>query len=335
MGDPTYFFVSASPTDVQVWLCTLRLASAAMLGRMRELLTGNLRAANLHESKTAVAAYRGLRRSLDRIGLQVVVKSFYSPIPDLRQLPAETWERQSDLVGIELDLDRQLEFLEAELDGPLAEFDPSPEFLTNQSYGPIDADVLYAMVRALKPRRIVELGSGYTSLVIAQACVRNAEEGSQTHYRAFDPYPGVAEPPPAGLDELVPATAQHVPREVFGELTAGDMLVVDTTHTVKIGGDVNRVVLDVLPALLPGVVVHFHDIFLPWEYPRLWAEDYGLYWSEQYLLQAFLALNPAFEVVCALHALSREHPERLRQIVPSWTAEARPGAFWIRRRPAR
>ena len=183
------------------------------------------------------------------------------------------------------------------------------------------------MIRALKPRRIVELGSGYTSLVIAQACVRTAEEGSQTHYRAFDPYPGVAKPPLAGLDELVPASAQDVPREVFGELAAGDMLVVDTTHTVKTGGDVNRVVLEVLPALLPGVVVHFHDIFLPWEYPRVWAEDYGLYRSEQYLLQAFLALNPEFEVICALHALSREHADQLRHIVPSWNAGAVPGAF--------
>jgi Methyltransferase domain len=306
-----------------------------MLGRMRQLLTGNLRAANLQESKSAIAAYRGLRRSLDRIGLQVVAKSFYSPIPDLRRLPAGTWERQSDLVGIELDLDRQLEFLEAELAGPLGEFDPSPELLTNQSYGPVDAGVLYAMVRALKPRQIVELGSGYTSLVIARACVRNTEEGSQARYRAFDPYPGVADPPPAGLDELVPAAAQDVPREVFDQLAAGDVLVVDTTHTVKTGGDVNRIVLEVLPALLPGVVVHFHDIFLPWEYPRIWAEEYGLYWSEQYLLQAFLALNPEFEVICALHALSREHPDRLRDIVPSWNAGAVPGAFWIRRRPAR
>lgn len=306
-----------------------------MLERLRQLLTGNLRAANLHESKTAVAAYRGLRRSLDRVGLQVVAKSFYSPIPDIGRLPAETWERPSDLVGIELDLDLQLEFLESELAGPLGEFDPSPELRTNGSYGPIDADVLYAMVRALKPRRIVELGSGYTSLIIAQACVRNAEEGSQTRYRAFDPYPGVAEPPLTGLDELVSALAQDVPREVFGELAAGDMLVVDTTHTVKTGGDVNRIVLDVLPALLPGVVVHFHDIFLPWEYPRVWAEDYGLYWSEQYLLQAFLALNSEFEVICALHALSREQPDRLRHIVPSWSGEAAPGAFWIRRRPAR
>jgi Methyltransferase domain len=128
--------------------------------------------------------------------------------------------------------------------------------------------VLYAIVRALRPRRIVELGSGHTSLVLAQACVRNSEHGSPVHYSAFDPFPSVAAPPPPGLDELVPIRAQEVPGMVFERLGAGDLLVVDTTHTVKIDGDVNHIVLDVLPRLEPGVFVHFHDIFLPWEYPR-------------------------------------------------------------------
>jgi hypothetical protein len=305
-----------------------------MRARLRQLLAGNLRAANLHESKTAVAAYRTLRRALDRVGLQVVAKSFYSPIPDLRQLPAETWGRRSELGGIDFDLERQLAFLESDLAGPLQELSPSPELRDNRPYGPVDADVLYAMARALKPDRIVELGSGFTSLVLAQACVRNREEGSPVLYSAFDPYPGVASPPPPGLDELALTPAQEVPAETFESLGAGDLLVVDTTHTVKIGGDVNHIVLDVLPRLRPGVVVHFHDIFLPWEYPRPWLEDYGLFWSEQYLLQAFLALNPEYEVLCALHALSRAYPERLAALVPSWDPGAAPGAFWIRRRPA-
>jgi len=100
---------------------------------------------------------------------------------------------------------------------------------------------------------------------------------------------------------------------------------------VKMGGDVNHVVLDILPTLGTGVLVHFHDIFLPWEYPRLWLERYGLYWTEQYLLQAFLACNPRFEIVCALYALAREYPQRLSGVYPSWTPAApHPGAFWIR-----
>ena len=269
---------------------------------------------------------------LARIGLQVVVKSFYSPIPDLASLPAETWERKSDLAGIEFDLDEQVAFLERHRPY-LAEFLPPPGYsFDNGSYGPVDADVLYAIVRAAKPERIVELGSGQTTLIIAAANRLNGGEGRDAEYRSYDPYPGVVKPGLPGVTELSRTPAEHLPVEVFTSLKEGDLLVVDTTHTVKTGGDVNHIVLDVLPRLQLGVLVHFHDIFLPWEYPRKWAEDYGLYWAEQYLLQAFLSLNSGYEVVCALYALARRYPERLRELVGSWRDGVVPGAFWVRRR---
>lgn len=194
------------------------------------------------------------------------------------------------------------------------------------------------MVRARKPRRVLELGSGYTTLLIGMAARRNAEEGSPTEHLAYDPFPrpqviGASPPPPTRLE---PVGATEVPLEAFAELAAGDFLFVDTTHTVKLGSDVNYVVLDVLPALAPGVVVHFHDVFLPWEYPRVWLEERGYYWSEQYLLQAFLAFNDEFEVLLPAHAAAREHPERLAAAVPGFSpAPGRPiapAAFWIRRR---
>jgi Methyltransferase domain len=275
-----------------------------------------------------------------RLGLQVVVKSFYSPIPDLAAIPESTWERESDLAGIHFDLEQQLGYLD-DLAPCLDEFRPEEQpngdsdayFLENGSYGRVDADVLYATVRASKPNRIVELGSGYTTLVVAQACLENEREGATAEYRAFDPYPSVARPDLPGLTELVSVPAEELPTELFAELGQNDMLIVDTTHTVKTGGDVNHVVLDVLPRLGGGVRVHFHDIFLPWEYPRKWVEDYGLYWAEQYLLQAFLSLNEEFEILYALYALARRRPDELRKLVPSWRDGAVPGAFWIRRLP--
>jgi hypothetical protein len=264
------------------------------------------------------------------------LKSFYSPIPDLKALPKETWERKSDLAGIRFDRGAQLEFLEG-FRGQLAEFDPpsgGPHAYdpANPSYGPADATVLYAIVRGMRPQRIVELGSGASTLVAAQACRANGLDGAPVDYRAYDPYPGVVRPDLPGLTELSPTRAEELPAEVFANLGEHDLLVVDTTHTVKTGGDVNHIVLDVLPRLRRGVLVHFHDVFLPWEYPRTWAEDFGLYWAEQYLLQAFLSLNDEFEVACALYALSREEPERLRELVPAAHEQEAPGAFWIRRR---
>jgi hypothetical protein len=107
-------------------------------------------------------------------------------------------------------------------------------------------------------------------------------------------------------------------------------LFVDTTHTVKIAGDVNRIVLDVLPILAPGVMVHFHDIYLPWEYPREFIVERRFFWAEQDLLQAFLAFNQQFEVLFATHALHRRQAKAVAELVPE-TVGATPGALWLRR----
>ena len=159
----------------------------------------------------------------------------------------------------------------------------------------------------------------------------NALDGYQVNYRAFDPFPTAIDEGLPGLTELARVNAQTVPETVFTELTSGDILFVDTTHTVKLGSEVNRIILRVLPLLVPGVLVHFHDIHLPYEYPRYLIEDYALYWSEQYLLQAFLCLNPSFEVLCAVHALCRDRPEAAANVGLASTGQDG-GSFWIRRK---
>jgi Methyltransferase domain len=272
----------------------------------------------------------------------LVPRNYYSPVPDLDSLPADVWERRSPLGGIDLRVDAAIELIEAELAPYVAELavpesGPAPAgtfFLRNENYESVDAELLYATLRARKPRRVLELGSGFTTLLIGEACRRNAADGQQTEHVAFDPFPRAQilgeKPPEPTVFEPVPAT--DVPLERFAELEAGDVLFVDTTHTVKLGSDVNYIVLDVLPTLAPGVLVHFHDIFLPWEYPRAWFEEMQYYWAEQYLLQAFLAFNEAFEIVLPAMAVAREHPERLKAVVPTMAPGTRPGAFWIKRR---
>ena len=109
------------------------------------------------------------------------------------------------------------------------------------------------------------------------------------------------------------------------------MLFVDTTHTVKVGGEVIRIVTEILPALQPGVLVHFHDIFTPWHYPRLWVESH-IDFTEQYLLEAFLSQNDAFEVVLGRHALARLDPTRLSRAARPALGGARAASFWLRSR---
>ena len=292
-----------------------------------------------------------MRRVAYRLGVDVIPRErfdivrrdFYSPIPHVAGVSEELWSRRDPLGGIDLDVEGAIRFLEAELGPYIEELDvpltgpqpPGTFFVRNNSYGPVDAEILYAMIRAKRPRRMVELGSGYTTVLATAACRRNAIDRAPVEsYVAYDPYPrpeilGRVEPPA----HIIEMSALDVPMDTFRELEADDILFVDTTHTVKLGSEVNRLILEVLPVLAPGVVVHFHDIFLPWEYPREWLEQQGYFWAEQYLLQAFLAFNACYRVALPVHALWREHPERLAALIPSFTGEGiGPGAMWIVRR---
>lgn len=282
-------------------------------------------------------AYSTAKRVVGAAGFDLTHRHFYSPIPG--RLGEDVWSFRSPLHGIEMDLDAQLRWIDAQVSAYREEFRP-PIAITddytfrygNGFFDVGDADVLYGTVRSGKPRRIVEFGSGHTSAVIQLAVARNAADGAACDYRIYDPfatdYLGASLRHPRVCD--IPA--ERVEDSVFRELEAGDILFVDTTHTVRIGGDVNRIVLEGLPLLAPGVVVHFHDIFLPYSYPRVWFEEHEYYWSEQYLLQAFLSFNREFEVLAGLQALARERPVELGRSVASMAAGGNPSSFWLRRR---
>jgi hypothetical protein len=124
---------------------------------------------------------------------------------------------------------------------------------------------------------------------------------------------------------------QEVELELFQQLGAGDVLFIDSSHVVKTGGDVNYLYLEVLPRLRPGVVVHVHDIFLPGEYRKDWVTEEFRFWTEQYLLQAFLAFNSEFEVLLCNSYLGRYHRPALQNVFPKapWWGG---GSFWMQRR---
>jgi predicted O-methyltransferase YrrM len=198
-----------------------------------------------------------------------------------------------------------------------------------------DAELLYALLRRLRPARVLETGSGFSTMVSAQACARNAKEGDPAELTAVDPQPrteiGEAID---GLSRVERRDVRELPFERFTELGAGDVLFIDTSHVVKLGSEVNLLFLEVLPRLAPGVWVHVHDIFLPYEYPRqLLAASGGF--NEQYLLQAFLTGNHGWEVRLAVHAIWREQRERLTAVIPALFASPNPhfvpSSFWLRR----
>jgi hypothetical protein len=296
-----------------------------------------------------LAAHNLLRRmARRRLGLDVVRADFYSPIVDLEALPAGHWDRADPMPGLELDLERQLRLIDERLRPFLDEFRPPVHppaplpgsngaapgvlHLDNPWYGPLDAQLLYAMIRAHAPSRVLELGSGFSTLFIEQALARNAQAGTRAAHQVVDPHPSPLLGVLGDAIELRVQSAADTPRECFDALGPGDVLFVDTSHAVRPGGEVIRLVLEVLPALAPGVVVHFHDIFRPFAYPRIFYERYNVHWQEQYLLQAFLAYNPTYEVLLANHALWRIHPERMTREFAGLREGMQPGGFWLLRR---
>jgi Methyltransferase domain len=272
-------------------------------------------------------------------GYELVRKHFYSPIPDLNSLPRDVWTRESELCGVSFDIDAGLAFVQRELAPYITEYRPPPAatgnardfYVDNGLYEMLDARTLYAMVRRFDPERILELGSGMSSLVIADARERN-EPSHDSRHLIFDPFPrGDLAPALRSIAELHAISATEVPASEIEQLGDGDFLFVDTTHTVKIAGDVNRVILDILPTLAPGVIVHIHDIYLPWEYPQEFLTERRFFWAEQYLLQAFLAFNDKFEVLFGNHALLRRHPTAIKQLMASPHQLGNASGLWLHR----
>ena len=212
--------------------------------------------------------------------------------------------------------------------------DPREFYLENGSFGPVDAEVLHALIRHFKPQKIIEIGSGYSTLVSARACILNKQkDGVTTELIAIEPYPNeTLKQGIEGLTELIEKPLEQVPLSMFSGLGENDFVFIDSTHVLKIGGDVKYLYLEVLPRLTGGVLVHSHDIFFPAEYPKQWVRENHWFWTEQYMLQAFLAFNSEFEVLWASQYMSRKYPKKVALTFPSFTDGAYPGSLWIKRK---
>jgi hypothetical protein len=274
----------------------------------------------------------------ERHGFHVTPVHFYQPITDTQSLPETLWNRPSELAGIDINNSTQLDLLRNHFPKFRAEYDQFPAeptgesghfYLNNGLFDGTDALAAYCMIRHFQPRKIIEVGSGFSSLVAAEAIARNG--GSELI--CIDPFPldflrkGVP-----GLHSLIEKKVEDIDLEFFSQLHSGDILFIDSSHTVRIGGDVNYLFLEVLPRLKPGVIVHVHDIFFPFDYPREWVTDEFRFWSEQYLLQAFLTFNSTFEVLMANNYLSHYYKDAVKAAFPSLTSWGG-GSFWMRRKP--
>ena len=278
-------------------------------------------------------------------GFLPVPVHYYHPIPDLADLERRgVWDRRSDLAGIDFRPVQQVSLLKelggkygAECDWPPSPTsDPLAFHTENNSFSFGCAASLHTIIRNYKPARILEIGSGNSSKVISAALRRNAAEGAPAEYTILDPYPSDLVRGLPALSRLVAERVELTEIDQFRALGENDILFIDSGHTVRTGGDVNFLYLDVLPRLAPGVIIHVHDIPLPYEYPQVYFTNpsFRVFWTEAYLLQAFLSLNPCFEIMLAMNYLTREHWDAYRAAFPHLDPavhKATSGSFWMRR----
>ena len=282
------------------------------------------------------------------MGCLPVLVHYYSAIPDIKDLERrDSWNKTSNLAGINFRPEEQVKFLlkigqqyGGECVWPLTKtLNPTQFYLKNQSFSYGCAAALHTMIRYWKPRRIIEIGSGYSSRVISAAISQNLKDNpnNPVEYKIVDPYPDEASisilP---NLSHLEKQRVELLDPSFFEQLGENDILFIDSSHSVKIGSDVNYLILQILPNLAPGVVVHLHDIPMPYEYNKVYATSptFRMFWTESYLLQAFLSLNREYEILLAMNYLMLEHMDRFCEafskfeIKDNWSNS---GSIWIRR----
>lgn len=229
---------------------------------------------------------------------------FFSALPSAEERARYVRDaKRESIAGVDLQIDTQTalarEFATYYPDCPLAwTHDVSKRYYAeNLSFPFSDAFILYGFIRRHRPRRFIEIGSGFSSA----ACLDSLDALGLTATQCWfvEPYPQLLHTLLRDDDSrhtVLPMGVQDVDLELFDTLEAGDILFIDSTHVSKINSDVNREIFDILPRLKPGVLIHIHDIYWPFDYPKPWIAE-GRAWNEAYLVRAFLQFNNAFRIL--------------------------------------
>jgi hypothetical protein len=254
-----------------------------------------------------------------RVGLHITGDHFYEIIPNTRQVREQYSDGPRTLAGIDwrfADCENRALALIERFGGEFSESAGRFGFQEDNYYfRGLDALMLYLVLRDLKPETMVEVGQGFSTRVALAALDRNASEtGTRVQLVSIDPYPRFrpADVPRSVALELVERKIQDI--EIHPLLKHCRFLFVDSSHVFKFGSDVAFEITTVYPQLQTGAIVHLHDIFSPFDYPRDWMVEEKRFWNEQYLLECFLMFNAAFQVYLPLHLLVRQSVSLTRAV---------------------
>lgn len=200
----------------------------------------------------------------------------------------------------------------------------------NPSFGAGDAELYYLMIRLKKPKQIIEIGSGASTLLALNAIRRNKAEGHGTTLTCIEPYEKEWLEKTEGIT-LIRKPVEQLDLSFFQSLQENDILFIDSSHIIRPENDVLFEYLHILPALQNGVFIHIHDIFSPRHYRQDWLAELYRFWNEQYLLEAFLYYNNAFRILFSLNYLKNDHFAELKQACVHIRPEDEPSSFWLQK----
>jgi hypothetical protein len=278
-----------------------------------------------------------------RFGFQPVRLHYYQPIPRYETLPAAAFDARQTPPGFRIDEERVRETLRtlapfgAEASWTRAPAPPGTYTATNDTFGFSSAALLHAFIRSLGTRKVIEVGGGFSSLITLAALERNHPTGGY-RFECVEPYPSpwleqaIRARQPSAM--LVRSAVEHLDARTLADLAPNDVLFVDSSHCVRLASDVNFLFLEVLPRLRPGVIVHIHDIYIPYEYPRV--HFFGrnkLFWNEQYMLQALLTENPRIEILLPGYFVQTDLEREFAATFPAYDPahDRKTSSFWLRR----
>jgi len=266
-----------------------------------------------------------------KLGIHILPVHYYSPVPDILELDKakDIWAKKSELPGVALDINDQANNLEMICRPYLDEYVGNKIYLeaTSKRFGPgfgyIEAQALHAIIRYYKPKTIIEVGCGVSTYCMICASKENVNESNQpSKIFCIEPYPSSKIKTLSELSEieLITEKVQNVPMEFFEKLADSDLLFIDSSHTVKPGSDVNYLILEIIPRLKPGVIIHFHDIYLPYDYQRDVLNTF-LHWTETSLLHAFLINNNQVRIIFCMSQLHYDRKDILKEVFPEYNPQ--------------
>jgi hypothetical protein len=272
-----------------------------------------------------------------RLGVYILPAHYYVSEPNIIELgrTVDLWAKPSAMSGVDVNLDEQIDKLRRVCTPFQQEFYGNPYYhhAVNQpfpsgrsrTFGYIEAQVLHAVVRYYKPARLIEIGGGVPTYCTSQAFGMNRRDtGVNGRITCIEPCPiGLIKDIDKGSDhfELIPRSIQEVPLKYFTQLQPNDIVFIDSNHVVRSGSEVNYIVLELLPILPKGVLVQFHDIYLPYDYDRDVLRNF-IHPNETALVAAFLACNPRYKILFALSMLHYERRHEMQSVLPEYNPES-------------